>query len=77
MAYLRLVVSLTPKKVNADGGVTLLDFFAALAARDAARADGEEEIREGGGPRRSAYESPRSAARIDSSSVPMSAARRR
>ncbi len=42
-AYLRLVVSLTPKKVNADGGVTLLDFFAALAARDAARADGEEE----------------------------------
>ncbi len=26
-----------------EGGVTLLDYFAALEARDAARADGEEE----------------------------------
>lgn len=42
-AYLRLVASLAPKNVAVDDGVGLLDFFAVLAARDAARADGEEE----------------------------------
>ncbi len=42
-AYLRLVASLAPKNVAVDDGVSLLDFFAVIAARDAARADGEEE----------------------------------
>ncbi len=42
-AYLRLVASLAPKNVAVDDGVSLLDFFAVLAARDADRADGEEE----------------------------------
>ena len=42
-AYLRLVASLAPKNVAVNDGVSLLDFFAVLAARDAARADREEE----------------------------------
>ena len=42
-AYLRLVASLAPRNVAVDDGVSLLDFFEALAARDAARADDEEE----------------------------------
>ncbi len=42
-AYLRLVASLAPKNVAVDDGVGLLDLFAILAARDADRADGEEE----------------------------------
>ncbi len=33
-AYLRLVVSHAPKNVAVEGGVTLLDYFAALAERD-------------------------------------------
>jgi hypothetical protein len=37
------VASLAPKYVAVDDGVSLLDFFAVIAARDTARADGEEE----------------------------------
>ncbi len=42
-AYLRLVASLAPKNVAVDDGVSLLDFFAVIADRDADRADGGEE----------------------------------
>jgi hypothetical protein len=42
-AYLRLVASLEPEKVNVGGEVTLLDYCAALAAEDAEAALGEEE----------------------------------
>ncbi len=33
-AYLRLVASLAPKNVAVEGGITLLNYFAALAERD-------------------------------------------
>ena len=42
-AYLRLIASLAPKKVNVDGGITLLDYFAALAVHDAEDADNLED----------------------------------
>ena len=42
-AYLRLVASLAPKNVAVDDGVSLLDFFAVIAAGDADRTDGDEE----------------------------------
>ena len=46
-AYLRLVASLVPKTVNVDREVTLLDYFAALAAEESDEADTadlEEEV---------------------------------